>query len=168
MDSVLIEMVKKVNKLNYLSNDYKLSKNEFQKILNKYKNEYKINITKDIEEFIIFVNGKMFFDWVVFEAISDIPVFDGKTGDLGLFYSLKNGTQYYTFEAMESNSDIIKKTDFIFAEATPGDYLVISFDEKDYGKIYFISHDFNENEQYKYLAANTLEELIKKMYIKKE
>jgi hypothetical protein len=166
MNNDLIELVNNVNELNYLSNDYKLAKNEFKKILDKYKNDFKVNITKEIEEFIIYTNGKMFFDWIVFESINDVPVFDGKTGDLGLFYSLKAGTQYYTFGTMESNEDIIEKTDFIFAEATPGDYLVISFGEKDYGKIYFISHDFNEKEQHKYLVANSLDELIKSMHKK--
>ncbi|MDR1315510.1 MAG: hypothetical protein LBK13_01445 [Spirochaetales bacterium] len=67
---------------------------------------------------------------------------------------------------MKSNNDIIGEKEFVCAEAAPGDFLVISFDEKDYGKIYFISHDANEKEEYKYLVANTMESLIKTMYIK--
>jgi hypothetical protein len=166
MANGLVDSIKKVNELNYLSNDYKLPKSEFKKILANYKKNKKINISEELEEFIIFVNGKMFYDWVVFKSINNVPVFNEKIGDLGLFYSLKKDTQYYSFGVMESNNDIIGEKEFVFAEATPGDFLIISFDEKDYGKIYFISHDTNEKEEYKYLVADTMENLIKNMYIK--
>ncbi len=164
----LISSISIVNELNYLSDKYKLTDEECKNILDSYKMNNKVNITKEMEDFIIYVNGKMFYDRVVFNSIHDIPILNGKVCDMGLFYSLKCGTQYDLFDTMKSNEDIIKKTDFLLAEATPGDYLTISFDEKDYGKIYFISHDYNEDEEYRYLVANSLKELIKSMYIKEE
>ena len=168
MTNRLINLIKKIDELNYLSDEYKLPKKEFLKIINNYEKTKKINILEEIKEFIIFVNGKMFFDWVLFKSMNEIPVFKNKTGDLGLFYSIKEGMQYYTFEVMKSNNDIIGEKEFVFAEATPGDYLTISFEKNEYGKIYFISHDSNKNEQYKYLVANTMEELIKNMNVKNE
>ena len=121
MTNRLINLVKKVNELNYLSDEYKLPKKEFLKILNNYEKINKINISEELKEFIIFINGKMFYDWVLFKSINEIPVFEGKIGDIGLFYSIKEGMQYYSFEVMESNKDIIGEKEFVFAEATPGD-----------------------------------------------
>jgi hypothetical protein len=166
MENELIRAIKKVDELNYLSNDYKLPKKDFKNILKSYMEEFHLFIEKEIEEFILFVNGKMFFNWVVFKSINDIPVFDGRIGDVGLFYSLKKGTQYDGISIMNSNRDIIKTTDFLLAEATPGDFIVISFEKNDYGKIYFVSHDFNEEESYRYLVADTIDDYIKSMVIK--
>jgi hypothetical protein len=166
MENELIRAIKKVDELNYLSNDYKLPKKDFKNILKSYMEEFNLFIEKEIEEFILFVNGKMFFNWVVFKSINDIPVFDGRIGDIGLFYSLKKGTQYDGISIMNSNRDIIKTTDFLLAEATPGDFIVISFEKNDYGKIYFVSHDFNEEESYRYLVADTIDDYIKSMVIK--
>jgi hypothetical protein len=166
MANELITAIKKVNDLNYLSNDYKSPINEFRKILKEYEKRVSVKIVPEIAEFIVFVNGKMFYDWVVFKSINDIPVFDGKIGDIGLFYSLKDGMQYDIFPTMRSNSDLIRKTDFLLAEATPGDFLTISFDESDYGKIYFIGHDMSVHESNRILVANTLVELINAMYVK--
>jgi hypothetical protein len=166
MGNKLIERIKKVDELNYLSNDYKLPKKEFKNILKSYKKEFGLVIEEEIEDFILFVNGKMFFDWVIFKSINDIPVAGGNICDVGLFYSLKKGTQYDGITVMKSNRDIIKITDFLLAEASPGDFIVISFDKNDYGKIYFISHDFNEDESYRYLVAETIEDYIGSMGLK--
>ena len=168
MANELITAIKKVNKLNYISNDYKSTVKVFRNILKEYEKRVSVTILPEIAEFLVFVNGKMFYDWVVFKPINDVPVFDDNIGDIGLFYSLKDGMQYDTFPTMDSNSDIIKSTDFLFAEATPGDYLTISFNEMDYGKIYFAGHDMNENEPNRILVANSLEELIKSMFLKDE
>jgi hypothetical protein len=166
MENELIRAIKEVDELNYLSNDYKLPKKDFKNILKSYMKEFDLFIEKEIEEFILFVNGKMFFNWVVFKSINDVPVFSGKIGDVGLFYSLKKGTQYDGISIMNSNRDIIKTTDFLLAEATPGDFIVISFDKNDYGKIYFVSHDFKEIESCRYLVSNTIDDYIKSMVIK--
>ena len=168
MYNKLVESIKKVNEINFISNDYKLPKKDFKKILKNYIKDKKLTISEEIMEFLIFINGKMFFDWVVFKSKNKVPVFGGKIGDIGLFYSLKDGTQYYSFGVMKSNNDIIGEKDFLFAEATPGDYLIISFDAKDYGKIYFISHDSSEKEKRRYLVANTIEELIENMFVKED
>ena len=116
MTNELIKAIKKVNELNYLSNDYKSPVKEFRNILKEYEKRVSVKISHEIAEFIVFVNGRT--------------------------------------------------TDFLFAEATPGDYLTISFDETDYGEIYFVGHDMGENEPNRILVANSLEELINSMFLK--
>lgn len=168
MDNKLINSIKKVNSINYISNAYKSPKKEFVKLFETYKKEYNISVDTELEEFIIFVNGKMFWDWVVFKPVEEVPLFSSGYGDVGLFYSLKPGTQYDALTTMKYNSDIMNRTDFLLAEATPGDFIVISFDEADYGKLYFIGHDMDEDEQSRYLVANSVEEFISQMIIKED
>jgi len=166
MENELITLIKKVNPLNYITDEYKSSKNEFMNLLSEYEKKASVKILPEIAEFIAFTNGKMFDDWILFKSINKVSIFGGKIGDIGLFYSLKNGMQYDAFSAMKSNSDIIKTGDFLFAEATPGDYLTISFNESDYGKIYFIDHDADTDEPNRILVAESLQDLINSMFLK--
>ena len=166
MENELITLIKKVNPLNYISNDYELTKKEFMDILGEYEKNASVKILPEIAEFITFTNGKMFDDWILFKSINKVPIFGGKIGDISLFYSLKKGMQYDAFSVMKSNSDIIKTGDFLFAEATPGDYLTISFNESDYGKIYFIDHDADTDEPNRILVAESLQDLINSMFLK--
>ena len=157
--------IDKVNELEYISNVYKAKISDFKERLNLAKETYSMNIDEDMEEFLLHVNGKAYYDCVVFKSINSIPVLDGCIGDIGLFYSLLSGTQYDMLATKKSNHDIIKPQDYLLAEATPGDFLVISFAEADYGKIYFISHDSNEDEEVRYLVANNIKELIDNMFV---
>lgn len=56
---------------------------------------------------------------------------------------------------LENNEDLFR-TDFLpFAEATPGDYIAFNMQEQ---SVYFISHDFSENEQSHIKIADSLKD----------
>lgn len=164
----LKEAIDKIDKLEYISNAYKVAESDFRERYNLIKKLYAMIIDVKMESFLLYVNGKSYYECVRFNSINSIPVYNGNVGDIGLFYSLVTGVQYDMLARKISNNDIIMPQDWLLAEASPGDFIVISFASVDYGKFFFISHDSNENEQTRYLVANNIEDFIDSLFIDNE
>ena len=106
-----------------------------------------------MEDILIKYHGYSFNNEVGFNVTTHIPILGNSIFlEFGQFLSLY---QKDLFDILENNDDLFR-TDFLpFAEATPGDYIAFSMQEQ---SVYFISHDFSENEQSHIKIADSLKD----------
>lgn len=100
--------------------------------------------------------GHTFNDEVGFNVTTNIPILGNSTFlEFGQFLSLCQEASLYLLDVLENNSDIFGHDFLPFAEATPGDYIALNISEQ---SVYFISHDFSDNEQSQIKIANSLKD----------
>ena len=100
----LKEAIDKVDELEYISNAYRMAESDFRERYNLIKNSYAMIIDAKMESFLLYVNGKSYYECVHFNSINPICVYDGNVGDIGLFYSLITGIQYDMLARKISNN----------------------------------------------------------------
>jgi hypothetical protein len=92
-------------------------------------------------------------DTIGVEVDVDIPILgESNFLEFGMFLTL-NESPYKIEAHIKSNEDLFGKEFFPFAEATPGDYIAYNMIDN---KVYFISHDFNENEKFRFKISENL------------
>ena len=115
---------------------------------------------KDIPELLRDIlrkyHGYSFNKDIGYNVTVQIPILGDSTFlDFGQFLSLYPKAPLYLFDILENNEDIFGHDFLPFAEATPGDYIALNINEQ---SVYFISHDFSENEQSHIKIADSLKD----------
>jgi hypothetical protein len=102
-------------------------------------------------------NGKIFSEIVGIGVEKDIPILEGsKFIDFGRFFSLgDNGDG--VIDIIKSNDGIFGKEFLPFAEALEGDFFAYNINNK---TIYFILHDFNDQEEPTHKIAENAEQFF--------
>lgn len=160
MTNKLIKAIEQVNTLSYIADEYRIGKEASAVALKAFGKRAEVGIEPEIAEFLEFINGKMFSDWVIFRSTNDVPLFLDRKGDVPLFYSLRAGVQYDTFSTMRANRDLFHPKDLLLVGLSTGDYLVISFDTADYGRLYFVGRDVVQGSPNRILVADSLADWI--------
>ena len=123
----------------------------------KLVKEYlKRDIPKLLWDILKEYQGYSFNDEVGFDVTVKIPILGNSTFlEFGQFLSLCQETPLYLLDVLRENSDIFGHCFLPFAEATPGDYIALNVNEQ---YVYFISHDFSDEEQSHIKIANSLKD----------
>ncbi len=122
---------------------------DYQKEIDLIETYFEKKVEPLLWEVLKEFQGTYFTEIVGFEVNQSIPI-------LGEDSFLDFG-QFFNFNAIlgtsQSNEDLFQKGFLPFAEATPGDFIALSLID---GSIYFISHDFGDDEESHFKIAESL------------
>lgn len=149
---------KKIAELGGLHEDEKLIPN---KVLTPEEFELKYNLKLDMnfKDFIQRIGFKDFNDWIKTTTIDQIPIYSDKVCDYHKIYGFGFGNQGIEY-LMDLTDQLIDSSKYIpFAEGASGDYICISIIPKSKGKIFYIHHE-SDDEDDLYLVANSIKDFL--------
>ncbi len=130
------------------------------------ENELGQQIPNEFRKILLTLSGHCEFSWFLpdeFELPEGLDeIFSGAlhwgTKFLTYFNQNKDAWIKEVFPNSEDEYDKVWHNKFVFQEVGNGDYLGIDLDDKNYGKIVYLSHD--DGEGHGYIMANSFEELL--------
>ncbi|WP_430406426.1 SMI1/KNR4 family protein [Fluviicola sp.] len=126
---------------------------------NDFEIHHKVSLDKDFCDFIEELGFKDFNEWIKTTTIDQIPIFTGKVCDYHKFYGFGEGEQSIDY-LIELTDQLINSNDYIpFAEGASGDYICISIKPESKGKIFYMHHE-SDDEDDLYSVANSIRDFL--------
>lgn len=139
-----------------ISHEKSLSLHDLENEIRSIENYLGRDVPKPLRDIMIKYHGYSFNNEVGFNVSIHIPILGNSTFlEFGQFLSLYQEAPVYLLDILENNDDLFGYDFLPFAEATPGDYIALNINEQ---SVYFISHDFSENEQSHIKIADSLKD----------
>ena len=136
-----------------ISHEKSLSLHDLENEIRSIENYLGKDVPKLLRDILIKYHGYSFNNEVGFNVTTHIPILGNSIFlEFGQFLSMY---QKDLFDILENNEDLFRTDILPFAEATPGDYIAFNMQEQ---SVYFISHDFSENEQSHIKIADSLKD----------
>lgn len=127
-----------------------------------YLNINNLHLPEEYIKFSLKYGFGQFNKNIVFKSISKLPVaYDDGTVPVTFIYGWGSGSESLQ-DTREALLDQIDSDYFVFAEGSPGDYLLINMSDN---KIYYYTHD-NSIDNSLFLVANSFPEFINSLKIK--
>lgn len=134
-----------------------VSSKEFEHEINILEEYFSSKINNILLETWFQYNGQIFKESIGIEVKENIPIWgDSKFIDFGRFFSIVNRGDN-VFGMIKSNDDIFNKHFLPFSEALEGDFFAYNIIDKG---VYYILHDFNENEKPNYKVSDSVEDFF--------
>jgi len=131
-----------------------ISKKDFEKNIVDIENFIGSKINLSLVAVWSKFNGMMFNNEIGIKPNDKIPTLEkGEFIEFLRFFSIEDKGDFI-LEMLKNNSDIFEKKYIPFAEALEGDFFALNNENN---TIYYIMHDFNDDEKYSYRVSNDVE-----------
>ncbi|GIM56718.1 SMI1/KNR4 family protein [Capnocytophaga canimorsus] len=139
-----------------------ISKRDFEKNIIDIENFIGAKISLLLIDIWSELNGIMFNNEIGIEADDKIPTLEKRQFiEFTRFFAIEDKGDY-VLEILKSNNDIFEKKYIPFAEALDGDFFAINNQNN---AIYYIMHDFNDDEKYAYIVSKNVESFFMSLQI---
>lgn len=130
--------------------------------VHNYLNVNNLQLPEEYIDFSLKYGFGQFGKEVVFKSVADIPIaYDDGTVPVTFIYGWGSGSESLQ-DTREALLDQLDSDCFVFAESSPGDYLLINMSDN---RIYYYIHD-NSMADSLFLAANSFSEFIGSLKVK--
>ena len=132
-----------------------------------FESKYGITLENDFKDFIKEVGFNGFVEWVCTSTIEQIPAYIDKICDYHTIYGFGEGKRSIDY-LMDLTDQLIDSSKYIpFADGASGDYLCVSILPESKGKIFYMHHESDEEDDL-FLVANSIRELLDNSYVLRE
>lgn len=139
-----------------------ISKRDFEKNITEIENFIGSKINPLLTDIWDELNGVMFNNEIGIEPNDEIPTLEkGEFIEFTRFFAIEDKGDD-VLEMLKSNNDIFEKKYIPFAEALEGDFFALNNEDN---AIYYIMHDFNDDEKYAYKVSENVENFFTSLQV---
>ncbi|MFJ1430568.1 SMI1/KNR4 family protein [Capnocytophaga canimorsus] len=140
----------------------RISKKDFEKYIFDIENFIGSKISPLLINIWGELNGALFNNEIGIEVNDQIPTLEkGQFIEFTRFFTVEDKGDY-VLEMLKSNNDIFAQKYIPFAEALEGDFFALNNEDN---AIYYIIHDFNDDEKYAYIVSKNVESFFMSLQI---